>query len=155
MDIVINVNPAAADFHLSEEASDLLWDRRPLYPADLSAWPSYCGDAYELAEDFAERTEWRDHPDLVNVVRELGTEAGSMGSILRVGTIPDDVDWVLVVNSKTGWEHIAEKHRTWRYSVRDCHRFVPLPELVTDRSRVGHKRRANPAGLTLVKEDTQ
>ena len=136
MDIVITVNPAAADFHLSEEASDLLWDRRPLYPA-------------------AERTEWRDHPDLVNVVRELGTEAGSMGSILRVVTIPDDVDWVLVVNSKTGWEHIAEKHRTWRYSVRDCHRFVPLPELVTDRSRVGHKRRANPAGLTLVKEDTQ
>ena len=50
---------------------------------------------------------------LVQVVEELGEEAseGRWLCKLVVVEIPDGVDWV--IEDYDGYEHIAEKHRTW------------------------------------------
>jgi len=48
---------------------------------------------------------------LIEVVTELGKEASDSYSNLIVIEIPDDVEWQ--VEEYDGYEHIAEKHRTW------------------------------------------
>lgn len=54
----------------------------------------------------------RGDPDLVAVVEELGTQKSSAGSSkLLIVEIPDDVEWHIQEHS--GWEHVAENHRTW------------------------------------------
>lgn len=53
----------------------------------------------------------RHDPALVQVVEEMGEEAGGTCSKLKVVEIPDGVDYV--VDEYDGFEHIAERHRTW------------------------------------------
>lgn len=53
----------------------------------------------------------RDDPHLVQVVEEMGTEAGHGLSELRVVEIPEGVEWQ--VEEYDGTEWVAEKHRTW------------------------------------------
>jgi len=54
----------------------------------------------------------RDHPLLIQVVEELGTiQASDRLAKLAIVTIPDDVEWT--IEKYDGWEHVAEKHRTW------------------------------------------
>ena len=53
----------------------------------------------------------RDDKQLVQVVKELGEEADGEYATLKVVKIPDNVEWV--VKEYDGYEHIAEKHRTW------------------------------------------
>ena len=55
----------------------------------------------------------RTDPILVQVVKQLGEQAGErhFGSDLKVVTIPDDVEWT--IEEYDGVEWIAEKHRTW------------------------------------------
>jgi hypothetical protein len=48
---------------------------------------------------------------LVKVVEELGEKAGGQCSKLKVVEIPDGVDYI--VDEYDGFEHIAERHRTW------------------------------------------
>lgn len=53
----------------------------------------------------------RDDPDLVKVVKMLGTEANGSYASLSIIEIPDDVDWEIQEND--GQEWVAEKHRVW------------------------------------------
>jgi len=54
----------------------------------------------------------RDDPMLVQVVVELGELANDRCSELQIVEIPADVQWGIA--EYDGYEHIAEKHRTWR-----------------------------------------
>ncbi len=54
----------------------------------------------------------RDDPYLVQIVKELGSEADGRYAELRIVEIPADVDWI--VEEYDGREWIAERHRTWR-----------------------------------------
>ena len=48
---------------------------------------------------------------LVEIVEKLGEDANDDYSKLKIVEIPDDVQWQIV--EYDGWEHVAEKHRTW------------------------------------------
>jgi len=61
---------------------------------------------------FCDRDLARDDPVLVQVVRELGSEAGGRFADLKVVEIPADVEWT--IEEYDGSEWIAEKHRTWQ-----------------------------------------
>ena len=54
----------------------------------------------------------RDDPTLVQVVEELGADANARFAELAVVEIPDGVAWQIA--EYDGYEHVAEKHRTWR-----------------------------------------
>jgi len=54
----------------------------------------------------------RNDPLLLRVVKELGAKEASGGcALLKIITIPDDVEWE--IEEYDGLEHVAEKHRTW------------------------------------------
>lgn len=53
----------------------------------------------------------RNDPRLVAVVEELGDEANTWASSLKIVEIPDDVDWI--IEDYDGVEWVSEKHRTW------------------------------------------
>ena len=53
----------------------------------------------------------RDDPALVQAVEELGEEADGWLAKLRIVEVPDGVEWE--IEEYDGWEHVAEKHRTW------------------------------------------
>ena len=53
----------------------------------------------------------RDDEHLVRVVEELGNEANSGYSKLRVVEIPEDVSWH--IHESDGMESIHEDHRSW------------------------------------------
>jgi hypothetical protein len=53
----------------------------------------------------------RDHPLLVEIVEQDSEAASGAFARLRVVEIPDDVEWQ--IEEYDGYEHIAEKHRTW------------------------------------------
>jgi hypothetical protein len=55
--------------------------------------------------------ENRKHPLVIRVIEELGAEANGRCASLKVVEIPDDVEWE--IDEYDGWEHVAEKHRTW------------------------------------------
>ncbi len=60
---------------------------------------------------FSDRELARDDPVLVQVVRELGSEASGRHAELKVVEIPADVEWT--IEEYDGLEWVAEKHRTW------------------------------------------
>ena len=49
---------------------------------------------------------------LIQVVDELGEDAGGSRSSIKVVEIPDDVEYI-IMDCEDGREYIAEKHRTW------------------------------------------
>jgi hypothetical protein len=53
----------------------------------------------------------RDDPHLVQTVEELGSDADTGFSELKIVMIPADVQWTIV--DYDGQEHVAEVHRTW------------------------------------------
>lgn len=53
----------------------------------------------------------RDDPYLVQIVREMGTDANGTYASLKIVEIPGDVDWE--IGEYDGREWVAEKHRTW------------------------------------------
>lgn len=53
----------------------------------------------------------RNDPILVQVVEDLGDEAGDKFASLKVVEIPDGVDYE--IDKYDGLEHIAERHNTW------------------------------------------
>jgi hypothetical protein len=73
------------------------------------------GESYARLNDkdwyFREDDVPRNDADLVAVVRELGDAANGQFAKLQVVTIPDDVEWE--IEEYDGYEHVAEKHRTW------------------------------------------
>lgn len=60
---------------------------------------------------FSGREIKRDDKDLIKVVEKFGEEAAGDAASLKIVEIPDGVDWE--IGEYDGWEHIAEKHRTW------------------------------------------
>ena len=62
-------------------------------------------------DDFAYYDIERDDPYLVQIVREMGTDANGMYASLKIVEIPGDVDWE--IGEYDGREWVAEKHRTW------------------------------------------
>ena len=67
--------------------------------------PEHHLDPYDMIHD-------RSDPDLVAVIEQLGEDANTDSSELKVVEIPDGVDWE--IQDYDGMEHIAEKHRIWR-----------------------------------------
>ena len=54
----------------------------------------------------------RNDPDLIRVIEELGQdEASNRFSNLVIVEIPDGIEYT--IQEYDGYEHIAEKHRTW------------------------------------------
>lgn len=53
----------------------------------------------------------RTDPVLIQVVEELGAIANGNYAKLKVVEVPEGVDWE--IDEYDGYEHIAEKHRTW------------------------------------------
>jgi len=54
----------------------------------------------------------RDNPVLVQIVEQLGENANTCYSTLKIVEIPDDVEWQ--ISEYDGVEWIAEKHRVWQ-----------------------------------------
>lgn len=62
-------------------------------------------------QNFSYREIARDDPVLIQVVEELGEDANSRYSELKIVEIPDDVAWQ--IDEYDGTEWVAEQHRTW------------------------------------------
>jgi len=92
-----------------------IWVKTKKYDAYTCAYfkadmgESFC--MQERGEYFSYYTLERNDPDLVAIVKELGTKANGMCADLAVVEIPDDVKWN--IEEYDGSEHIAEDHRTW------------------------------------------
>ena len=60
---------------------------------------------------FSEKDICRTDRDLIKVVEELGEDANTTCSTLRIIEIPDDIDWI--IEEYDGMEWVAERHKTW------------------------------------------
>jgi len=95
----IVINRCWGGYSLSQEAKEWLLKQDALMP-------SYIDLIYSSGS-------WRARSDkhLVQCIKELGERADGEHASLEIVSIPDDVDWQIV--EYDGWEHIAERHRTW------------------------------------------
>ena len=97
-EVKVVINKCFGGFSLSKEAYKELgleWDRYGY----LSSWSNQTQE------------QQRSDPRLVAVVEKLGVAASGECANLRVVEIPDDVQWE--IEEYDGYEHVAEKHRTW------------------------------------------
>lgn len=96
----IVINRCWGGYSLSQEAKEWLLKQDALTPSYVNLIGSY-------------RIGWRVRSDkhLVQCIKELGERADGEHASLEIVSIPDDVDWQIV--DYDGWEHIAERHRTW------------------------------------------
>ena len=60
---------------------------------------------------WSDRDLARDDPVLIQVVRELGTQANALVAKLKIVEIPATVEWQ--IEEYDGKEWVAEQHRTW------------------------------------------
>ena len=65
---------------------------------------------YGLSDSFGTDLK-RDCKLLVQVVKEMGKDANGRFASLSIVEIPDDAKWE--IDEYDGYEHVAEKHRTW------------------------------------------
>ena len=92
----IVINRCYGGFSLSQAAKELLAQKKGL-PV---------GEVYDHIWD-----DKRDDKDLVAVVQELGVEANSGHSDLKIVEIPEDVKWY--IDEYDGIEVVHEFHRSW------------------------------------------
>lgn len=92
-----------------ENEGEIIFDR------DLDETPSEVDVAVRYLSRSHYWETWLDrsrtHPLLIQVVEELGNEANGPCAALKIVEIPDDVEYE--IDEYDGFEHIAEKHRTW------------------------------------------
>lgn len=74
------------------------------------------GDVYEDSKtpvnyDYGYLDIERDDKILVSVVEKLGEKANGGHAELKIVEIPDKIKWE--IKEYDGFEHVAEKHRTW------------------------------------------
>jgi len=114
----IVINECHGGFSLSDEAIELYGELKNLGLVkqkgkhfDFMGYDWYVG---EINDDnyFSYHSIARDDPDLVRVVEDLDEVANGRYAQLKVVEIPDGVEWE--IDEYDGYEHIAEKHRTWR-----------------------------------------
>lgn len=120
MKIVINscfggfsISKAAAEY-MAERGSEIAKQELEAYAKPLD--PTDSMDAITLK--YSGVRSWygygpyeRNDPLLVSVVEDLGDSAGGSCAKLCVVEIPDDVEYGIA--EYDGFEHVAEKHRTW------------------------------------------
>jgi len=138
----IVINACFGGFSLSPEATLELWKRGGPVVAtpvaefygkssgaesDLAAWRTYLANP-ALRRSLAHTTvfspdeslalyagrcdgESRAHPELVKIVEEMGEAANGSCAKLKVVEVPDGIDWE--ISEYDGYEHVAEKHRSW------------------------------------------
>jgi hypothetical protein len=112
MKIVINGN--FGGFSLSHEAMMLYAKLKGitlLTKVSEYDFNNYYLNSIDNDNFFWDRDIERNDPYLVQVVETLGSQAAGDYADLQIVDVPDDVQWVLV--EYDGYEHIAEKHRTW------------------------------------------
>lgn len=117
----IVINRCWGGFGLSDAAIEALlnrkgiaWEKTPSKYAlgNSDYWAKgFCSEP-EHQLFVCDSTQDRSDPDLVAVIEQLGEDANTDSSELKVVEIPDGVDWE--IQDYDGMEHIAEKHRTWR-----------------------------------------
>jgi hypothetical protein len=106
----IVINAGYGGFSLSEEAYKFLglpWDGYGFgygYIGDEEDENTYVDENYYEVK--------RDDPKLLECVEMLGERANGAYGKLKIVEIPDDVEWE-IHSCDSGWEWIAEKHRTW------------------------------------------
>lgn len=77
-----------------------------------SAWDKYCELAGQDKTEFVTYYDIpRDDPYLVQTVRELGQNANTSTSQLKIVEVPANVKWHIA--EYDGLEWVAEDHRTW------------------------------------------
>jgi hypothetical protein len=111
------INACHGGFGLSDEAIEYYGELKNLNLVKqksehftLTGYDWYVG---EIADEnfFSDRNIARNDPDLIRVVEELEEEADAQYAELKIVEIPDGVEWE--INEYDGYEHVAEKHRTW------------------------------------------
>ena len=60
---------------------------------------------------WSDRSIDRDDPALIQTIKNLKKKANGHCANLRIIEIPDNVEWQ--IEEYDGFEHIAEKHKTW------------------------------------------
>ncbi|HEX7909932.1 MAG TPA: hypothetical protein VF534_17830 [Paraburkholderia sp.] len=125
----IVINACYGGFSISKKAAEFMAERgserarreleehaKPLDPDDrfdaisIKYGKERTFHGYGYVDGLEGRYE-RDDPLLVAAVETLGEEAGGSYTNLKIVEIPDDVEWE--IDEYDGFEHIAEKHRTW------------------------------------------
>lgn len=77
-----------------------------------SAWTKYCSLSGQNKTEFITYYDIpRDDPYLVQVVRELGQDANTDTSQLKVVEVPAGIRWHIA--EYDGMEWVAEDHQTW------------------------------------------
>lgn len=126
----IVINSCYGGFHPSVKAQLRLLElgcphMKALTPSDYSG-----GDHTELDKDLTHDLEFmniatkdgkvvleehnredRNCKILVQVVEELGDEANTKVSTLKIVEVPDEIEWE--IDEYDGWESVEEKHRSW------------------------------------------
>ena len=100
----IVINACHGGFGLSKEAQDLYAQLKGIELGEYNK-------SYFFYENLSVHEIPRDDPVLVQVVEQLGEEAGHRYSELKIVEIPDDVEWT--IEEYDGLEWVAEAHRTW------------------------------------------
>ena len=96
-------NDGKNEYILSDENDDSLF---------VTFNTKYLGEVTnELDDDFYYGDISRTDENLIKVVEELGSEANSKFSDLKIVEIPDDVEWE--IDDYDGIETIHEIHRSW------------------------------------------
>ena len=112
--IKIAINRDYGGFGLSNKAIELLLTKKEIpYRIDGTS----CTGSYEFVNlDTDERIYYgiftdRTDKDLIDVIEELGSEANSWASDLKIVEVPTDVEWE--IKDYDGKEWVAEVHRIW------------------------------------------
>ncbi len=100
----IVINSCYGGFGLSKEACDMYCEIKGISPGEWNKIWGYYENFYTKDIDRADE-------DLVRIVETLGDKASGACAELKVVEIPDDVEWT--IQEYDGYEHVAEKHRTW------------------------------------------
>ena len=110
----IVINKSYERFFVSHKAFIRLRElgqQEALQETDLGAYWPHAATPQEPSLNRCGALIPRDDEKLVRVVEELQAEANGHAAELKVVTIPDDVQWVIV--KADGVEHVSEIHRTW------------------------------------------
>lgn len=110
--LIFKANKISEQEYLESEISNI---KKLIAPEDFGDEISIQGDNSMfcnlcLYQDYF--LEDRTDEDLIEVIEELGEEASTNVSTLKVVEIPDDVEFE--INDYDGIESVHEKHRVWR-----------------------------------------